>query len=125
MLHCLAQALRVRGFSLEITSDPEAGLKMLQERQDIDLALLDVRMPRLNGFEVYRELLKTRRLPVLFVTAFPRSFDAKQGDVKEMWKKQFVDGLTDIIYKPFDLKVLYEKVESLIGAARAEAEAVT
>jgi hypothetical protein len=58
-----------------------------------------------------------RKIPVLFVTAYPKSFTAASDEVVEMWRKNFADGTTDIIYKPFDLPTLFEKVEALIGTA--------
>lgn len=115
MLKCLSKALGSRGYELLVTTDPEEGLKMLKERDDICLALLDVKMPKKNGFEIYRELKHFKKMPVLFVTAYPKAFSAKNDSIVEMWQTEFADGTTDIIYKPFDLHTLFEKVEGLIG----------
>jgi DNA-binding response OmpR family regulator len=115
MLKCLEKVLEGHGYTLFTTSDPDAGIKVIIEDPDVCLALLDVKMPKKNGFEIYEEIRKTRKIPVLFVTAYPKSFSAKSDDIVEMWKTGFADGTTDIIYKPFDLTTLYEKVEGLIG----------
>lgn len=115
MLKCLSKALNARGYEILVTTDPDEGLRMLIERDDICLALLDVKMPKKNGFEIYRELKQVKKMPVLFVTAYPRAFSAKIDDVVEMWQTEFADGTTDIIYKPFDLPTLFGKVEGLIG----------
>jgi DNA-binding response OmpR family regulator len=115
MLKCLEKALQSHGYDLFVTSDPDEGLKVLKEDKKVCLGLLDIKMPGKNGFEIYRELRQTRNLPVIFVTAYPKSFTAKSDEVVEMWKNEFADGTTDIIYKPFDLTTLYEKVEALIG----------
>ena len=117
MLRCLSKALESNGYHLIVTSDPEEGIKMLRERDDICLALLDVKMPHISGFDIYRDLRKHRKIPVLFVTAYARSFHAGTDDVAKMWREEFADGTTDIIYKPFDLNTLFEKVEGLIGSA--------
>jgi CheY-like chemotaxis protein len=117
MLKCLSRALKGKGYDLLVTTDPEEGLEILRRQDDICLALLDVKMPKKNGFEIYRELKQFRNIPVLFVTAYPRAFTAKSDDVVEMWRDEFADGTTDIIYKPFDLPALFEKVEGLIGTA--------
>ncbi len=117
ILRCLAAALGSKGYELKTTSDPDEGIKMLKEDKSICLAMLDVKMPKKSGFEIYREIMDFRKLPVLFVTAYPGSFNGKSDEVVEMWKNQFADGTTDIIYKPFELPVLYEKVEGLIGGA--------
>jgi two-component system OmpR family response regulator len=115
MLKCLEKVLEGHGYTLLTTSDPDVGIKAIIEDPDVCLALLDVKMPKKNGFEIYEEIRKTRKIPVLFVTAYPKSFSAKSDDIVEMWKTGFADGTTDIIYKPFDLTTLYEKVEGLIG----------
>jgi hypothetical protein len=39
-----------------------------------------------------------------------------------MWRNEFADGTTDIVYKPFDLTTLFEKVEGLIGSASEDDE---
>jgi CheY-like chemotaxis protein len=117
MLKCLEKTLKSRGYELFVTKDPEEGLRLLRERDDISLALLDIQMPKKSGFEIYKELKTFRTIPVLFVTAYPKSFTAASDEVVEMWRKNFADGNTDIIYKPFDLPTLFEKVEALIGIA--------
>lgn len=120
ILKCLENALKTKGYTLTITNDPEAGLEILKAEDDISLALLDIRMPKKNGFELYRELREVRKLPVLFVTAFTKSFSTKSNEVLDMWQSEFADGTTDIIYKPFTLESLFEKVEGLIGQADSD-----
>ncbi len=120
ILMCLEKALESKGYQLIVTSDPEEGARMLKEDMSINLALLDIRMPKKDGFEIYREVREHRKLPVLFVTAFQKSFTTNSDDVVEMWQKEFADGTTDIIYKPFSLNLLFEKVEGLIGTAEEE-----
>lgn len=115
MLKCMSQALESRGYELIITSDPEEGLSILKKRDDICLAMLDVRMPKISGFDIYKELRKFKPIPVLFVTAYPRWFNADSDEIAHMWEKEFSEGTTDIIYKPFDLQALFEKVEGLVG----------
>jgi len=115
MLKCLEKALNNHGYILFTTSDPDEGIKMIKDDPSVCLALLDVKMPVKNGFEIYSEIRQFRKIPVLFVTAYPKSFTTNSDEVMEMWKTGFADGTTDIIYKPFDLASLYEKVESLIG----------
>src|SRR5210317_1230775 len=117
MLSCLSNALKGKGYELIITSDPEEGLQILKDRDDICLAMLDVRMPKISGFDIFKELRKTKKLPVLFVTAYPRWFNAESEEIAELWQTEFADGTTDMIYKPFDLDSLFEKVEGLVGQA--------
>ncbi len=117
ILTCLQKVLQARGYEVITSNDPEEGTKILINDDTIILALLDVKMPKKNGFEIYRELRNTRKIPVLFVTAYPKSFDVDSETIMEMWEHEFADGTTDIVYKPFHLESLYEKVESLIGPA--------
>jgi DNA-binding response OmpR family regulator len=122
ILKCLEHALSSQGYNLQGTSDPDEGIRMIKEDPDICLALLDIRMPKKNGFDIYREVRQFRKIPVLFVTAYPGSFTTKSDDVVEMWRNEFADGTTDIVYKPFDLTTLFEKVEGLIGSASEDDE---
>ena len=117
ILKCFNDALTMEGYSFESTTDPEEGLRLLRERDDFDLVMLDVKMPVKNGFEIYQEMRTFRELPVLFVTAYPNSFDPQKDDVVKMWEEQFMDGTTDILYKPFELDTLYNKVIGLVGPA--------
>ncbi len=91
-------------------------LRMCEEFSP-DVVLLDIRMPKKSGFEIYNEIRQFRKIPVLFVTAYPKSFTGKSNEVVKMWQNEFSDGTTDIIYKPFSLTTLFEKVEGLIGKA--------
>lgn len=117
VLKCLQRALESRGYGISTSDDSQKGLEILISDDTIILALLDVKMPGMSGFDIYRELRRVRKIPILFVTAYPKSFNAEFDSVISMWKDEFADGTTDIIYKPFNLTSLYEKVESLIGPA--------
>jgi len=122
MLRCLERALKSHGYEIASTQRPEEALRILREDATFDLVLLDIKMPKKNGFEFYREMRGFRNPPVLFVTAYPRSFNAGSDDVADLWTRQFSDGNTDVIYKPLELTTLYEKVEGLIGRAGDEKE---
>ncbi len=117
VLKAFESALIQKGYKVFITTDPGEVAKILG-KHDIDLVMLDIRMPEKSGFDIFRELKKKyQKLPVLFVTAYPKSFSMKNDDMVRMWEEQFADGHTDIMYKPFTLSMLYEKVEGLIGGA--------
>lgn len=115
ILECIKEALSREGYAVEVTSDPDEGLRLLKERDDIDLALLDIRMPGRSGFDIYREYRKAKKIPAIFVTAYPASFHAGLDEVVEMWRTEFAEGETDIVYKPFDLTTLFDKIDALIG----------
>lgn len=115
LLKCFQDALQMRGYRVLTNTDPDDGLRVLRETPDVDLLLLDVKMPGKNGFQVYREMREFSSIPVLFVTGYPKSFTASSDEVVAMWQDQFADGTTDIIYKPFMLDAFFNKVEGLIG----------
>ncbi|MDA1044857.1 MAG: response regulator [Verrucomicrobia bacterium] len=117
ILECFRDALTAEGYVFLSSTDPEEGLRLIRETPDLDLVMLDVKMPGKNGFEIYTEMREFRQLPVLFVTAYPSSFDPNKEDIIKMWEEQFADGTTDILYKPFELDTLYSKVAGLVGPA--------
>ena len=117
ILQAFEAAIRQKGYEILTTTDPNAVGKILSEN-DIDLIMLDVRMPQKSGIDVFRELKKTTpKLKVLFITAYPKSFSLRDDAMLKMWQHDFADGETDIMYKPFVLDILYQKIEGLIGPA--------
>ena len=121
ILECLKDALQRRGYQITVTTDAEEGLRILKEGH-IDLALLDIKMPGKSGFDIYREYREQRKIPAIFVTAYPGSFSATSEELVSLWETEFADGTTDIIYKPFDLDTLFEKIEALIGGPEEQAD---
>ena len=117
ILQAFEAAIRQKGYEILTTTDPLEVGKILSENE-IDLIMLDVRMPHKSGIDVFRELKKTHpKLKVLFITAYPKSFSVRDDAMLKMWQRDFADGETDIMYKPFVLDVLYQKIEGLIGPA--------
>ncbi len=117
ILQAFEAAIRQKGYEILTTTDPLEVGKILSENE-IDLIMLDVRMPQKSGIDVFRELKKTHpKLKVLFITAYPKSFSVRDDAMLKMWQRDFADGETDIMYKPFVLDVLYQKIEGLIGPA--------
>jgi DNA-binding response OmpR family regulator len=89
----------------------EEALAMTLEHQP-DLAVLDVMMPGVNGYEVVKRLRSgevTGRLPVILLTARAGGGDAQYG---------FQVGADDYIKKPFSPAELRERVEALLGRAQ-------
>jgi two-component system, cell cycle response regulator len=122
ILSAFQAALRQKGYEVFITSNPNEVAQILKNH-DIDLIMLDIKMPEKSGFDIFRELKKKyQSLPVLFITAYPKSFSMRSDEMVKMWQEDFADGNTDIMYKPFNVEALYEKVEGLIGASDAESK---
>jgi DNA-binding response OmpR family regulator len=114
MLEIVQAVLSEKGYRVFSAATVESATRYLQEAA-LDLVLLDVNMPEKHGFTVYREIASGRQVPVLFLTACPKSFDGESPEFVSLWDNLFTLGMTDILYKPFNLQTLYDKVEGLIG----------
>ena len=87
------------------TSGQEA-LRILAKSSDIELALLDVQMPEMNGFELaslMRGVDKTKHIPIMFLTANIHSADFEF--------KGYDAGATDILFKPVNIQILKSKID--------------
>jgi DNA-binding response OmpR family regulator len=115
-LEMIKTILTRRGYEVETTPSPMEGLSLLRNKS-VDLVLLDLVMPEKDGFEVYKEFEPHQHIPVLFVTGYPPKFSAKSDTVVDLWQREFSRGTTDVLYKPFDIVTLMEKVEGLIGGS--------
>ncbi|MGF0240515.1 putative bifunctional diguanylate cyclase/phosphodiesterase [Rhodococcus sp. IEGM1300] len=82
-------------------------------QHDVDLVLLDVQMPGMDGFEVARLMRgsqRTRLTPIIFLTANEQSQDAVI--------KGYASGAVDYLFKPFDPQILKPKVQALLEHQR-------
>ena len=91
-------------FSTVIANDCQKALKLVDEEKP-DLVLLDVMMPRLDGWQVCREMRKTLQTPIIMLTAKGEVFDKVLG--LEL-------GADDYITKPFDTKELVARVKAVL-----------
>jgi DNA-binding response OmpR family regulator len=120
ILETLTDALATKGYEVLTSNSADQALGVLRSRT-VDLVLIDLQMPGKDGFELYRELFAVQDVPVLFVSGCSRSFSPKSAGFTDLWTQHFSLGQTDILYKPFRLVSLFEKVEALIGKAEVEA----
>lgn len=94
------------GFSVLEAADGEEALALFYEHNtQIDLILLDVMMPKLDGFSMLRELRKSSLVPVIMLTAKGEEYDQIAG---------FVQGAYDYVGKPFSPSLLLLRVEALL-----------
>ncbi len=107
LMESLAQALREEGYAVDESADGEDGLYKAQSA-DYDAVLLDVMMPKLDGWEVLRQLRTTKKTPVLMLTAKDRTSDRVKG---------LDTGADDYLVKPFDLTELLARLRALIRRA--------
>jgi two-component system OmpR family response regulator len=99
----LARALRDEGYAVDAVDNGEDGL-FNAERTDYDAVILDVMLPRLDGWEVLRRLRRSKRTPVLMLTARDQSRDRVKG---------LDTGADDYVVKPFDLPELLARLRAL------------
>jgi two-component system OmpR family response regulator len=100
--------LREEGFDTETASDGRQVLERM-ERTKIDLAIVDVMMPRMDGWELVRELRRLGELPILMLTAKGETADKVKG---------FRLGADDYLVKPFDPPELVARVRALLKRFR-------
>lgn len=104
ILASLSLALEAEGYTVTTYKDGEEGLTGLRSNQP-DLAILDVKMPRLDGFEVLNRLRETSALPVIFLTS-------KDEEVDEILGLRL--GADDYITKPFSQRLLLERIRAVL-----------
>lgn len=107
LLANLARALGEEGYAVDTAIDGVEGLFKAQT-YDYDAVLLDIMLPRLDGWAVLQRLRKTKRTPVLMLTARDATSDRVQG---------LDGGADDYLVKPFDLPELLARVRALIRRA--------
>lgn len=104
----LVYALQTEGFAVEWLALGQAALQRVQQG-GIDLLILDVGLPDLNGFDVCRELRRSSELPVLFLTARSSEIDRIVG--LEL-------GGDDYVAKPFSPREVAARVRSILKRVR-------
>jgi DNA-binding response OmpR family regulator len=108
ILELVSFRLERAGYEVVTARDGAAALATAQERQP-DLAVLDVMMPGLNGYEVTQRLRAddaTREIPVILLTARVQEADVARG---------FEAGADDYVKKPFSTHELRERVQAALG----------
>ena len=100
--------LETEGFNVKTFSDGESGLKAILKNSP-DVAIVDIKMPRLDGIELLKELRKTSQLPVIFLTS-------KDTEIDELLGLKI--GADDYITKPFSQKILVERIRILIKRSK-------
>ena len=105
-------ALENHGHTVEAFHDGVTGLAAL-ESDPPDLAIIDVKMPRMDGMEVLRRLRQTSELLVIILTSKDEEIDEILG---------FNLGADDYIHKPFSQRLLIERVKAVLRRARADEE---
>ncbi len=113
ILTSVAMTLEQEGFLVRTYTDGESALQGLTARP-ADLAVLDIKMPRMDGMELLQRLRQRSSMPVIFLTSKDEEVDALMG---------LRLGADDYITKPFSQRLLLERIRALLRrneASRAE-----
>ncbi|MCD8300537.1 MAG: response regulator transcription factor [Clostridiales bacterium] len=97
-----------KDFEVLEAGDGEAALDIFYEEKDIALIILDVMMPKMNGWEVCREIRETSKVPIIMLTAKSDESDELLG---------FDLGVDEYISKPFSPKILVARVDAILRRA--------
>ena len=112
ILTSVSIALQTEGFLTRVYSDGETALKALIDNPP-DLAIFDIKMPRMDGLELLRRLREKSRIPVIFLTSKDDELDEALG---------LAMGADDYIAKPFSQRLLIARIRAILR--RAEPVAV-
>ena len=94
-----------KGFSVIEAGDGEEAVDIFFAQKDISLVLLDVMMPKMDGWEVLKTIRKYSQVPVIMLTASSEERDELQG---------FSLGVDEYISKPFSPKILVARVDAIL-----------
>ncbi|MBN8838997.1 MAG: response regulator transcription factor [Sphingomonadales bacterium] len=107
ILTSVSIALQTEGFLTRVYSDGETALKALIENPP-DLAIFDIKMPRMDGLELLRRLREKSQIPVIFLTSKDDALDEALG---------LAMGADDYIAKPFSQRLLIARIRAILRRA--------
>ena len=107
ILTSVSIALQAEGFGTRVYSDGETALKALIDNPP-DLAIFDIKMPRMDGLELLRRLREKSAMPVIFLTSKDDELDEALG---------LAMGADDYIAKPFSQRLLIARIRAILRRA--------
>ena len=113
ILTSVSIALEAEGYKVETYTDGASALEGLMQRPP-NLAIFDIKMPRMDGMELLRRLRQKSDLPVIFLTS-------KDEEIDELFGLKM--GADDFITKPFSQRLLVERVKAVLRRAAARESA--
>jgi two-component system response regulator ChvI len=109
ILTSVSMTLEAEGYRVRTYNDGEEAFRGISQ-QPVDLAILDIKMPRMDGMELLQNLRKSSRIPVIFLTS-------KDDEVDELLGLRM--GADDYIKKPFSQRLLIERIRALLRRSDA------
>jgi two-component system response regulator ChvI len=116
ILTSVSIALQAEGFVTRVYTDPTVALKAMGENSP-DLAVLDIKMPQMDGMELLRRIRESSPVPVIFLTSKDDELDEALG---------LAMGADDYIAKPFSQRLLIARIRAILrrqDLAKGEANA--
>jgi two-component system response regulator ChvI len=104
ILTSVSIALQAEGFVTRVYTDPTVALKAIGENPP-DLAVLDIKMPQMDGMELLRRIRETSPVPVIFLTSKDDELDEALG---------LAMGADDYIAKPFSQRLLIARIRAIL-----------
>ena len=104
ILTSVSMTLEQEGYAVRTYTDGESALQAINARP-VDLAVLDIKMPRMDGMELLQRLRQRSQMPVIFLTS-------KDEEVDELMGLRL--GADDYITKPFSQRLLIERIRALL-----------
>lgn len=111
ILASLSVALQAEGFLTRVYTDGETALKAMVDNPP-DLAVLDVKMPRMDGMELLRRLRERSNMPAIFLTSKDEELDEALG---------LAMGADDYITKPFSQRLVIARIKAVLRRTEARA----
>lgn len=99
------------GYSVIEAADGEEAVDIFMSTKDVELVILDVMMPKLDGYQVAEEIRKISKIPIIMLTAKSDERDELKG---------FALGVDEYITKPFSPKILVARVEAVLRRTNTE-----
>lgn len=97
--------LTASGYEVLSAADGRQALDIFNAHSDIDLAVIDIMMPEIDGWALTKEIRKTSDLPIIMLSARAEEFDLLTG---------FESGIDEYVTKPFSPAVLVKRVDALL-----------
>ena len=115
MRKLLQDFLKMKDYEVLLAADGEEAIDIFFRKKDIALVILDVMMPKMDGWEVLKTIREHSKVPVIMLTARSEESDELRG---------FDYGADEYIAKPFSPKILVARVEALLRRTGAQKEEV-
>ena len=109
ILTSVSMTLEAEGFEVETYNDGQAALDAFNKKLP-DMAVLDIKMPRMDGMDLLQRLRQKSQMPVIFLTS-------KDDEIDEVLGLRM--GADDYVKKPFSQRLLVERIRSLLRRQEA------